>query len=59
LILCRVKGSVTSTLKHSSFKGHKCLVCRPIDPDGNDIGDTILSFDTVSAGPGDIVQDNF
>lgn len=53
--LCRVKGNVTSTIKHKSFTGHKCLVCQPINEQGNDEGETILSFDTVDAGPGDIV----
>ena len=37
--LCRVKGNVTSTMKHKSFKGHKCLICQPVDDKGNDIGE--------------------
>ncbi|MCK5074584.1 MAG: EutN/CcmL family microcompartment protein [Bacteriovoracaceae bacterium] len=53
--LCRVKGNVTSTMKHKSFKGHKCLICQPIDENGNDIGEPVLSFDSVSAGAGDVV----
>lgn len=55
MFLCRVKGSVTATIKHSSYKGLKVLVCQPITSDGKDKGDSFLACDAVQAGAGDIV----
>ncbi len=55
MFLCRVKGSVTATIKHPCFKGWKVLVLQPIDPKGKDKGDSFLACDPVQAGPGDVV----
>lgn len=55
MILTRVKGNVVATVKHPCFKGHKVLIVQPIDINGNDIGKSFLSCDTVHAGPGDVV----
>jgi len=55
MFLCRVKGSVTSTIKHSCYKGWKVLILQPIDAKGKDKGDSFLACDSVQAGPGDVV----
>lgn len=55
MILTRVKGNVVATVKHPCFIGHKVLIVQPIDANGNDIGKSFLSCDTVHAGPGDVV----
>jgi microcompartment protein CcmK/EutM len=55
MILCRVKGNVVASVKYDCFTGHKVLIVQPIDNQGNDLGNSFLSCDTVSAGPGDVV----
>lgn len=55
MFLARVKGNVVGTIKHPSFIGHKLLIVQPIDEKGDDIGTSSLSFDSVQAGPGDVV----
>lgn len=53
--LARVIGNVVATRKHPCFQGHKVLIVQPVDESGADSGETFLSCDTVSAGPGDLV----
>ncbi len=53
--LCKVIGNVVSTKKDPSFKGHKLMIVQPIDENGIENSESFLSFDTVQAGPGDIV----
>ncbi len=53
--LCRIIGNVVASIKDSSYTGHPLMIVQPIDDKGNDISSAFLSFDTVSAGPGDIV----
>jgi ethanolamine utilization protein EutN len=53
--LCRVLGSVTSTLKHDCYRGQKLLVVQPIDGKGADAGTSFLAVDRVQAGEGDTV----
>lgn len=55
MFLCRVKGSVTSTVKHKCYNGLKVLVVQPLTADGKDTGDSFLACDSVQAGPGDVV----
>ena len=55
MILCRVKGNVVATVKHPCFEGHRMMIVQPIDEEGNDIGASFLSCDSVQAGPGDAV----
>lgn len=55
MILCRVAGTVVSTLKHPVLKGHKLLLMQPVDPDGNRAGKKFIALDSVQAGPGDLV----
>ncbi len=53
--LCRIVGNVVSTIKNPSFTGHKVLIVQPVDESGRDISKSFLSYDTVNAGPGDLV----
>ena len=55
MILARVLGSVVSTLKHPAYDDAKLMVVQPVQPDGNDGGDTLLAIDTVGAGAGETV----
>jgi ethanolamine utilization protein EutN len=54
--LCKVLGSVTSTLKHPAFAGRKLMVVQPLDEKQQPLGKSFLAVDhTSSAGPGDVV----
>jgi len=53
--LCRVLGSVTQTVKHDTYVGHKLMVVQPVDPSGDPSGSSSLAIDRVQAGPGDLV----
>jgi len=55
MILCRVKGNVVATVKHPCFEGHRMMIVQPIDEEGNDVGASFLSCDSVQSGPGDAV----
>lgn len=49
--LGRVVGTVVATRKDPRLEGKKLLICRLVDPDGDDTGDEYLvAVDTVSAG---------
>jgi len=54
--LCRVVGTLWSTIQSPHFDGHKLLLLMPLDPTTGALGgDTILAIDTVQAGIGDTV----
>jgi len=53
--LARVIGNVVATRKVPCYTGHKLLIVQPVDEQGNDISESVLSMDTVNAGPGDLV----
>jgi microcompartment protein CcmK/EutM len=53
--LARVIGNVVATRKVPCYKGHKLLIVQLVDEHGNDISESVLSMDTVNAGPGDLV----
>jgi ethanolamine utilization protein EutN len=55
MILCKVIGSIVSTIKHDSFKNQKIMLVRPINPDGALKQGTMVAIDTVCSGVGDIV----
>ncbi|MFC1558881.1 EutN/CcmL family microcompartment protein, partial [candidate division KSB1 bacterium] len=56
MILCRVLGNVTATLKHPEYVGKRVMVVQAVNPEtGKFTGNSFLSVDTVSAGPGEIV----
>jgi microcompartment protein CcmK/EutM len=53
--LARVVGSVVATRKEPSLQGIKLLVVRPLDENGRESGNAIISADAVGAGPDEIV----
>ena len=53
--LARVVGSVVSTRKEDSIQGLKLLVVRPVDEEGKEFGNAIISADAVGAGPDEVV----
>ena len=55
MIMALVLGPVVSTIKDPSFVGHRILLCQPVDDKGKSQGPTLLAFDSVQAGPGDMV----
>jgi ethanolamine utilization protein EutN len=55
MILCKVIGSIVSTIKHDSFKNQKIMLVRPVNPDGTLKKGTMVAIDTVCAGIGDTV----
>jgi ethanolamine utilization protein EutN len=55
MILGRVTGSVVSTQKTGTLRGHKILIVQPVNLEGTPEGRDILALDTVDAGTGDTV----
>ena len=55
MILCRIVGNVTATVKHPAFDGKALMIVQPIDAQGNDTGASFLAVDRVQSGPGDKV----
>ena len=50
MLLARIIGTVVATRKDSRLEGKKLLICRLVDPDGNDEKGYIIAVDTVHAG---------
>ena len=55
MLIARVTGDVTATIKHPSHEGKKILLVQPLDLDGSDRGNPIVVVDSVGAGTGDRV----
>jgi len=56
LLLAKVKGNIVSTQKDENLRGHKLLLIKQIDLEGNFIGNSdIISVDLIGAGIGDTV----
>jgi len=55
MILCKVVGSIVSTVKHTSFTSAKIMLIRPVSPDGTLKSGTMVAVDTVGAGEGNTV----
>ena len=53
--LARVVGTVVATRKEESLNGIKLLVVRPLDEEGRETGNALVSADAVGAGPDEIV----
>ena len=56
MLLARVKGRATATVKHPSLERQKLLVCLRLDPAGTPGGDPLLVVDQQGAGRGDTVM---
>jgi ethanolamine utilization protein EutN len=55
MILCKVVGSIVSTIKHTAFTNTKIMLVRPVSPDGTLKSGTMVAVDTVGAGEGNTV----
>ncbi|MBZ0301850.1 MAG: EutN/CcmL family microcompartment protein [Anaerolineae bacterium] len=51
----RVKGTVTSTIKHKLYTGHKLLLVARLNLDGSESSTYDICLDDVHAGVGDVV----
>jgi ethanolamine utilization protein EutN len=57
MLLGRVVGTATATLKHKSMEGQKLLVIQPLMADGQTPdGDPLVAIDSVGAGVGETVM---
>jgi len=50
MVLARVIGNVVATRKDPRLEGKKLLICRQVDPNGNDEKAYFIAVDTVHAG---------
>lgn len=55
MILARVIGDVTATVKHPILESEKLLMLRTVRPDGTLTGAPLIALDRAQAGPGDTV----
>ncbi len=55
MILGKVVGTATSTVKCDVYEGKKVLFVQPITPEGEPVGRSFLAVDAVQAGVGDVV----
>jgi ethanolamine utilization protein EutN len=56
MLLGRVIGNATATVRHPSMPGWKLLVVQPLTPDGHGPdGDPVLCVDNLGAGPGEAI----
>ncbi|MBI5542883.1 MAG: EutN/CcmL family microcompartment protein [Deltaproteobacteria bacterium] len=53
--MCRVLGSITSTVKLPCFLGLKLMVVEPVDETGKATGKSFIAVDRAQAGEGDRV----
>lgn len=56
--LCRVEGTVVSTIKHPVYEGRTLFVVQPLDEQRQAVGSSFLAVDRVQAGVGDVVLVN-
>jgi len=50
MLLARIDGSATATIRHPSAKGWRLAICQPIDEDGNEISTPLIALDDLNAG---------
>jgi microcompartment protein CcmK/EutM len=50
MILCRVDGNLTATVKHRSADGWRLLICQPITPEGIEADEVVVAIDPLGAG---------
>ena len=53
--LARVIGTIVSTIQHSSFDGHRLMLCTYLTPEGHSTGKQEIAVDLVQSGVGDRV----
>ena len=50
MFLAQVVGHAVSSHSHASLKGHKMMLCQPLDADEKLIGSPIIAIDLFGAG---------
>lgn len=55
MLICRVVGTVVSTIKDEKLVGRKILIVREATAENELVGKPIAAIDTVDAGIGDLV----
>lgn len=55
MMLGKVIGSITATIRHPFFKGRRMLSVELFNAQGKPLNDYVVAIDTVDAGPGDHV----
>ena len=56
MLIARVIGDATATIKHPRHEGQKLLLVQPVQLDlVTPRGDAVIAVDAVDAGPGDLV----
>ncbi len=50
MLLARIDGTIVATACHPSLRGHRTVICQPLDPDGRDEGTPVLAIDPLGAG---------
>lgn len=53
--LARITGTVVSTRKEPTLQGLRFMLCRPLDEEGRETGQSLVAADAVGAGPDEIV----
>ncbi len=55
MFIARVVGDVVSTHRHHNLGGHKLLLLRRLDLDGNEEGAELIALDVIGVGDGERV----
>jgi microcompartment protein CcmK/EutM len=50
MLLARIDGFATATIRHPSLRGQKIVLCTPVDEDGADAGSPFAALDPIGAG---------
>lgn len=48
--LARIDGVITSTVHHPSLKGHRSVICQPLNEKGEPEGAPVVAIDPLGAG---------
>lgn len=49
MLLARIDGSATATIRHPSAKGWRLAICQPIDEQGNEVKTPLIALDDTGA----------
>jgi ethanolamine utilization protein EutN len=55
MFIARVVGDVVSSHRHENLGGHKLLLVRRLDLDGNEEGAEVIALDVIGVGDGERV----
>lgn len=55
MVLAKVIGTVTCTVKNEHYLGRRIMVVQPVDIQNRTVGKSFLAVDGVQAGVGDLV----